>query len=135
MDFNDKEKITKLLNVNEEEFKFIKDLNKRNLVFEAIIKDKIDDETLENKCILILQKSTLKIIKYLSNEDTWRGNTLIYYKSIDLINTVITDNLSYTTINIASTRILLEFSDKNIMHEFYKELTYKTNSLKERKFI
>ncbi|WP_455644810.1 hypothetical protein [Methanosphaera sp.] len=115
MDFNDKEKITKLLNVNEEEFKFIKDLNKRNLVFEAIIKDKIDDETLENKCILILQKSTLKIIKYLSNEDTWRGNTLIYYKSIDLINTVITDNLSYTTINIASTRILLEFSDKKLM--------------------
>ncbi|OED29906.1 hypothetical protein [Methanosphaera sp. WGK6] len=135
MNFNNKEKIINLLNINNDEFKYITDLNKRNLVFEAMIKDKIDEEIIENKCILILQKSTLKIIKFSLDENNWTGNTLIYYKSIDLINTLIVNDTNYATIHVASMKLLLEFKDKEVMHEFYKELTYKTNTLKERKFI
>ncbi|RAP44793.1 MAG: hypothetical protein BZ134_02520 [Methanosphaera sp. SHI1033] len=125
----------KVLNINKDEYKYIKELEEKKYVYYARIHEKIDKDELDLKCMLLLQRSTLKIIKYNLDETEWLGNTLIYYKSIDLINTIITSTRNILTVQVNASKIYLEFNDKIVMHEFYKELTRLTNNQKQRRFL
>lgn len=125
----------KVLNINKDEYKYIKELEEKKYVYYARIHEKIDKDELDLKCMLLLQRGTLKIIKYNLDETEWLGNTLIYYKSIDLINTIITSTRNILTVQINASKIYLEFNDKIVMHEFYKELTRLTNNQKQRRFL
>lgn len=125
----------KVLNINKDEYKYIKELEEKKYVYYARIHEKIDKDELDLKCMLLLQRGTLKIIKYNLDETEWLGNTLIYYKSIDLINTIITNTRNILTVQVNASKIYLEFNDKIVMHEFYKELTRLTNNQKQRRFL
>ncbi|MDE4078625.1 hypothetical protein OTK55_06300 [Methanosphaera sp. Vir-13MRS] len=125
----------KVLNINKDEYKYIKELEEKKYVYYARIHEKIDKDKLDLKCMLLLQRGTLKIIKYNLDETEWLGNTLIYYKSIDLINTIITSTRNILTVQVNASKIYLEFNDKIVMHEFYKELTRLTNNQKQRRFL
>ncbi|MDD6285494.1 MAG: hypothetical protein ACI4VJ_06345 [Methanosphaera sp.] len=125
----------KVLNINKDEYKYIKELEEKKYVYYARIHEKIDKDELDLKCMLLLQRGTLKIIKYNLDETEWLGNTLIYYKSIDLINTIITSTRNILTVQVNASKIYLEFNDKIVMHEFYKELTRLTNNQKQRRFL
>lgn len=125
----------KVLNINKDEYKYIKELEEKKYVYYARIHEKIDKDELDLKCMLLLQRGTLKIIKYNLDETEWLGNTLIYYKSIDLINTIITSTRNILTVPVNASKIYLEFNDKIVMHEFYKELTRLTNNQKQRRFL
>ena len=125
----------KVLNINKDEYKYIKELEEKKYVYYARIHEKKDKDELDLKCMLLLQRGTLKIIKYNLDETEWLGNTLIYYKSIDLINTIITSTRNILTVQVNASKIYLEFNDKIVMHEFYKELTRLTNNQKQRRFL
>ena len=124
-----------LYNVTKDEYKNIEKLRKENRVFTALITEEINDTSYTNECILIAHKDNLKIIKYDTTEKAWRGNSLIFYKAVDFINTVITYNKNFLTINIKGSKFLFEFDSPEAMYECYKELTRRTNMQSQRKFL
>lgn len=123
---DESESIT-LFNITPEEYKIIEKLRNENRVFTALMTEEINDTVYTNECELIVQKEILKIIKYDSNENEWRGNSFIYFKSVDFTSTLKTYNKNFLTINIKGSKFLFEFDTPENMFECYKELTRRTN--------
>ncbi|MBQ6220338.1 MAG: hypothetical protein IJJ47_11445 [Methanosphaera sp.] len=123
---DESESIT-LFNITPEEYKIIEKLRNEKRVFTALMTEEINDTVYTNECELIVQKEILKIIKYDSNENEWRGNSFIYFKSVDFTSTLKTYNKNFLTINIKGSKFLFEFDTPENMFECYKELTRRTN--------
>ena len=123
---DESESIT-LFNITPEEYKIIEKLRNEKRVFTTLMTEEINDTVYTNECELIVQKEILKIIKYDSNENEWRGNSFIYFKSVDFTSTLKTYNKNFLTINIKGSKFLFEFDTPENMFECYKELTRRTN--------
>ena len=123
---DESESIT-LFNITPEEYKIIEKLRNEKRVFTALMTEEINDTVYTNECELIVQKEILKIIKYDSNENEWRGNSFIYFNSVDFTSTLKTYNKNFLTINIKGSKFLFEFDTPENMFECYKELTRRTN--------
>lgn len=124
-----------LLNINEEEYKFIESLKEKNRVFNALMTEDFRDVSYTNECELIIQNETLKIIKYNSDENQWKGNSFVFFKSIDFTSSIINDDGNFLILQLAGSKIFLEFDDADVMFECYKELTRRCNMQHQRKFI